>query len=251
MQTQVFRGPNYWSYEPCVRMLVDLGSLEEWPSNQIPGFNEGLLALLPGVARALLLARPAGRLRRAARGRDLARPRRRARGARAPAGDRGAHLARQDAERRGDRPLQRDLRLLGGDRRRRGRQARRPGREPRGQGGEGLRLPRRARAPDQAGGAAGVRPLDPGDHRRGGVAGHPLDASERALAGPARPGEVPAADPRHDDVDDVGPRGRHRVGQEDDEPAARGGGAPGPAERGGPDRRRGGRRPPGASATRS
>jgi len=50
VQTQVFRGPNYWSYEPSIRMLVDLGSLEEWPSNQIPGFNEGLLALLPGVA---------------------------------------------------------------------------------------------------------------------------------------------------------------------------------------------------------
>ncbi len=50
VQTQVFRGPNYWSYEPCIRMLVDLGSLEEWPSNQIPGFNEGLLSLLPGVA---------------------------------------------------------------------------------------------------------------------------------------------------------------------------------------------------------
>ena len=31
-------------------MLVDLGSLEEWPSNKIPGFNEGLLSLLPGVA---------------------------------------------------------------------------------------------------------------------------------------------------------------------------------------------------------
>jgi cyanophycin synthetase len=50
VRTQVFRGPNYWSYEPCIRMLVDLGSLEEWPSNQIPGFNEALLTLLPGVA---------------------------------------------------------------------------------------------------------------------------------------------------------------------------------------------------------
>ena len=49
LQTQVFRGPNYWSYEPCIRMLVDLGSLEEWPSNTIPGFNEHLLELLPGV----------------------------------------------------------------------------------------------------------------------------------------------------------------------------------------------------------
>jgi len=49
LQTQVFRGPNYWSYEPCVRMLVDLGSLEHWPSNTIPGFAAGLLELLPGV----------------------------------------------------------------------------------------------------------------------------------------------------------------------------------------------------------
>ena len=50
LQTQVFRGPNYWSYEPCVRMLVDLGALEHWPSNTIPDFNGRLLELLPGVA---------------------------------------------------------------------------------------------------------------------------------------------------------------------------------------------------------
>jgi len=49
LQTQVFRGPNYWSYEPCIRMLVDLGSLEHWPSNTIPRFNEKLLKILPGV----------------------------------------------------------------------------------------------------------------------------------------------------------------------------------------------------------
>jgi cyanophycin synthetase len=49
LQTQVFRGPNYWSYEPCIRMLVDLGSLEDWPSNTIPGFNAKLLKVLPGV----------------------------------------------------------------------------------------------------------------------------------------------------------------------------------------------------------
>ena len=49
VQTQVFRGPNYWSYEPCIRMLVDLGSLEHWPSNTIPRFNEKLLKVLPGV----------------------------------------------------------------------------------------------------------------------------------------------------------------------------------------------------------
>ncbi len=49
LQTQVFRGPNFWSYEPCIRMLVDLGSLEEWPSNTIPGFVDGLLGAVPGV----------------------------------------------------------------------------------------------------------------------------------------------------------------------------------------------------------
>ncbi|HEY7660669.1 MAG TPA: cyanophycin synthetase [Actinomycetota bacterium] len=50
IQSQVFRGPNYWSYEPAVRMLVDLGSLEDWPSNTIPGFVDGILAMLPGIA---------------------------------------------------------------------------------------------------------------------------------------------------------------------------------------------------------
>jgi cyanophycin synthetase len=49
LDTQIFRGPNYWSYEPCIRMLVDLGSLEAWPSDTIPGFVDGLLELLPGV----------------------------------------------------------------------------------------------------------------------------------------------------------------------------------------------------------
>ncbi|MEX2202800.1 MAG: cyanophycin synthetase [Actinomycetota bacterium] len=49
VETQIFRGPNYWSYDPCVRLLVDLGALEDWPSNTIPGFVEGLLSMLPGV----------------------------------------------------------------------------------------------------------------------------------------------------------------------------------------------------------
>src|SRR5881392_1766290 len=49
LESRVFRGPNFWSYEPCIRLLVDLGSLEEWPSNTIPGFNGRLLKLLPGV----------------------------------------------------------------------------------------------------------------------------------------------------------------------------------------------------------
>ncbi len=65
LETQVFRGPNYWSYDPCIRMLVDLGSLEHWPSNTLPGFTEALLEVLPGLAdHSCSLGRPGGFLER-------------------------------------------------------------------------------------------------------------------------------------------------------------------------------------------
>src|SRR2546422_9313761 len=61
LESQVLRGPNYWSYEPAVRLLVDLGSLEHWPSNTLPGFNEALLRSLPGLAQhSCSLGRPGG-----------------------------------------------------------------------------------------------------------------------------------------------------------------------------------------------
>jgi cyanophycin synthetase len=49
LERQVYRGPNYWSYLPCVRLLVDLGSLEDFPSNKLDGFTDRLLELLPGL----------------------------------------------------------------------------------------------------------------------------------------------------------------------------------------------------------
>lgn len=51
LETRVYRGPNYWSYEPAIKLIVDLGVLEAFPSNTIPGFVDGLLDLLPGVAQ--------------------------------------------------------------------------------------------------------------------------------------------------------------------------------------------------------
>jgi len=51
LETRVYRGPNYWSYEKAVHLLVDLGSLEERPSNTLPGLVDELLRLLPGVAQ--------------------------------------------------------------------------------------------------------------------------------------------------------------------------------------------------------
>ena len=47
LETRVLRGPNYWAREPVIRLLVDLGVLEDFPSDKIPGFSEALVALLP------------------------------------------------------------------------------------------------------------------------------------------------------------------------------------------------------------
>jgi cyanophycin synthetase len=51
LQTRVYRGPNLWSYEPAIHLVVDLGSLEEHPTNTIPGFVDGLVDALPGIVR--------------------------------------------------------------------------------------------------------------------------------------------------------------------------------------------------------
>jgi cyanophycin synthetase len=47
LETRVLRGPNYWAREPVVRLLVDLGILEQYPTNKLPGFTDALVALLP------------------------------------------------------------------------------------------------------------------------------------------------------------------------------------------------------------
>jgi cyanophycin synthetase len=49
IETRVYRGPNYWSYEPTIKLVVDLGVLEQFPTNKIPGFTDALLSMLPGV----------------------------------------------------------------------------------------------------------------------------------------------------------------------------------------------------------
>jgi cyanophycin synthetase len=49
VETRVYRGPNYWSYDPTIKLVVDLGVLEAFPTNKIPGFTDALLSMLPGV----------------------------------------------------------------------------------------------------------------------------------------------------------------------------------------------------------
>src|SRR5438128_3122454 len=65
LESQVLRGPNYWSYEPAIRLLVDLGSLEHWPSNTLPKFTDILIDLLPGLHdHGCSLHRPGGFIER-------------------------------------------------------------------------------------------------------------------------------------------------------------------------------------------
>ncbi|MEN9888595.1 MAG: Cyanophycin synthetase [Pseudomonadota bacterium] len=43
------RGPSIWTYPPVIEALVDIGELEDFPSNTLPGLNERLAAWLPGL----------------------------------------------------------------------------------------------------------------------------------------------------------------------------------------------------------
>ncbi|MGA9346727.1 MAG: cyanophycin synthetase [Nocardioidaceae bacterium] len=47
LETRVYRGANIWSYDKAIHLVVDLGVLEEWPTDRIPAFTERLLNLLP------------------------------------------------------------------------------------------------------------------------------------------------------------------------------------------------------------
>ena len=43
------KGPNVWTYTPVLEALIDIGDLEDCPSNTIPGFYERLSSWLPGL----------------------------------------------------------------------------------------------------------------------------------------------------------------------------------------------------------
>src|SRR6188508_369164 len=49
VETRVYRGANVWSYDRAIHLVVDLGSLEEFPTNTLPGFTENILQMLPGL----------------------------------------------------------------------------------------------------------------------------------------------------------------------------------------------------------
>lgn len=43
------RGPNIWTYRPVIEAWLDIGELEDFPSNTLPGFYERLTGWLPGL----------------------------------------------------------------------------------------------------------------------------------------------------------------------------------------------------------
>jgi cyanophycin synthetase len=50
LERSVYRGPHLYSARPMIRIQVNLGALEKWPTDRLPGFTERLLKLLPGLA---------------------------------------------------------------------------------------------------------------------------------------------------------------------------------------------------------
>lgn len=49
LRTTFLRGPSVWTYRPVLEVWLDLGELEDFPSNKIPGLNERLTSWLPDL----------------------------------------------------------------------------------------------------------------------------------------------------------------------------------------------------------
>lgn len=60
LERAVYRGPHIYGPTPMVRIRVDLGALEQWPSHTLDGFNAALLEALPGLERHACSLKRAG-----------------------------------------------------------------------------------------------------------------------------------------------------------------------------------------------
>ncbi|WEF34611.1 cyanophycin synthetase [Pseudoduganella chitinolytica] len=49
LRVTYLRGPNIWTYRPVIEAWLDIGELENFPSNKLPGLTERLTALLPSL----------------------------------------------------------------------------------------------------------------------------------------------------------------------------------------------------------
>ena len=61
----IYRGPNVWARMPVIHYVLDIGDLEERPSNKIPGFYEHLIELIPSLyEHGCSIGKPGGFLKR-------------------------------------------------------------------------------------------------------------------------------------------------------------------------------------------
>ncbi len=51
LERAVYRGPHLYSARPMIRIQIDLGMLEDYPTDKLPGFTAALLELLPRLSR--------------------------------------------------------------------------------------------------------------------------------------------------------------------------------------------------------
>ena len=51
LERRVYRGPSLYAHFPVMRLTIDLGALEAWPSAKIPGFVDGLLGAVPSLGQ--------------------------------------------------------------------------------------------------------------------------------------------------------------------------------------------------------
>ena len=49
LDIKYLRGPNIWTYRPVLEAWVDIGELEDYPSNKIPGFYERICKKVPSL----------------------------------------------------------------------------------------------------------------------------------------------------------------------------------------------------------
>jgi cyanophycin synthetase len=49
LERRIYRGPNLYAHFPVIRLRLDLGELERWPTAKLPGFVERLLEVLPSL----------------------------------------------------------------------------------------------------------------------------------------------------------------------------------------------------------
>ncbi len=65
IETSTYRGPHLYSHRPMIRIQLDLGPLEAWPTHRLHGFTNRLLVALPSLERhGCCFRTPGGFLRR-------------------------------------------------------------------------------------------------------------------------------------------------------------------------------------------